>query len=98
MGRINNNNNKKASAPSSSPKLSAAQMDMIKTLQQDGANIKVSRFTNNSFIDTNQFSLKLNMRTMDVLIDKGLIEFKETTLNHNVYILTDAGKTIKIPE
>jgi hypothetical protein len=93
MGR---NNNKKASAPSS--KLSAAQIDLVKTLQQDGANIKVSRFTNNSFIDTNQFSMKLNMRTMDVLIDKGLIEFKETTLNHNVYLLTDAGKSIKIPE
>lgn len=97
MGR-NNNNNKKASAPSSSPKLSAAQLDMIKTLQQDGASIKVSRFTNNSIIDTNQFSMKLNMRTMDVLINKGLIEDKETTLNHNIYRLTEAGKKIKIPE
>lgn len=92
----NNDNNNKASAPP--PKLSAAQLDMIKTLQQDGASIKVSRFTNNSFIDTNQFSMKLNMRTMDVLISKGLIEYKETTLNHNIYCLTEAGKKIKIPE
>jgi len=92
----NNDNNNKVSPPS--PKLSAAQLDMIKTLQQDGASIKVSRFTNNSFIDTNQFSMKLNMRTMDVLISKGLIEYKETTLNHNIYRLTEAGKNIKIPE
>ncbi len=73
-------------------------MDMIKILQQDGASIKISRFTNNSIIHTGSFSLSLNIRTMNTLMSKGLIEFKETTLNHIIYILTDAGKTIKIPE
>lgn len=79
-------------------KLSAAQVDMIKTLRNPDASVMVGRFSNNSIIDEGKFSLKLNGQTFDALVKKQIIEFKRQTLNHNIYGLTELGRTMLLPE
>jgi hypothetical protein len=80
------------------PKLSAAQVDMIKTLRMPDASVMIGRFANYDALCDGKYSFKINGRTFNALVKNQIIEFKRETLNHNIYGLTELGRTITLPE